>query len=44
MNVKICGHCVHTKHKKSKKCWESVLLLSRLDTYWHRLCDAQALL
>ena len=30
--VKICGHCVHTKHKKSKKCWESVLLLSRLDT------------
>jgi len=32
--VKICGHCVHTKHKKkSKKCWESVLLLSRLDTY-----------
>jgi len=32
--VKICGQCVHTKHKKkSKKCWESVLLLSRLDTY-----------
>ena len=30
--VKICGHCVHTTHKKSK-CWESVLLLSRLDTY-----------
>ena len=30
--VKICVHCVHTKHKK-KKCWESVLLLSRLDTY-----------
>jgi len=30
--VKICGHCVHTKHKKSK-CWESVLILSRLDTY-----------
>ena len=30
--VNICGHCVHTKHKKSK-CWESVLLLSRLDTY-----------
>ena len=19
--VKICGHCVHTKHKKSKKCF-----------------------
>ena len=31
--VKICGHCEHTKHEKSKKCWESVLLLSRLDTY-----------
>jgi len=29
--VKICGHCVHTKHKK--KCWESALHLSRLDTY-----------
>ena len=31
--VKICGHCVHTKHKKGKKCCESVLRLSRLDTY-----------
>ena len=37
--VTICGHCVHTKHKKSKKCCESVLL-SRLDTHQHRLCDA----
>jgi len=25
--------CVHTLHKKRKKCWESILLLSRLDTY-----------
>ena len=32
--VKICGHTVYTPSiKKSKKCWESVLLLSRLDTY-----------
>ena len=30
--VKICGHCIHTKQKKSKS-WESVLLLSRLDMY-----------
>ena len=36
---KICGHCVHTKHKKVRSAGK-VLLLSRLDTYQHRLCNA----
>ena len=38
--AKICGHCAHIKHKKSKKCWESLLRLSKLGTY---CCDRKSL-
>jgi len=37
--VKICGHCVNTKHKKVRSAGK-VFCSSRLDTYYQRLCDA----
>ena len=33
-------HTVYKPSIKSKKGWEISLLLSRLDTYEHRLCNA----
>jgi len=32
-STKLSKNTVYTPSIKSKKCWESVLLLSRLDTY-----------